>query len=108
MIVAKHRSLAQPSVGGVPELYGPKDMHRSLRALAQTLQHKFGERRLRPGAEMADHLGGGQRGDAAARGEIAAMRITVKEAGGVEIAGAGQIDDVVDRPGGNLMHLVGR
>ena len=57
---------------------------------------------------MGDHFARGQRGDAAAGLELAAVSIAVEEAGGVKIAGAGQVDDAVDRPGRNLDHLVGR
>src|SRR5260370_15004183 len=51
------------------------------------------ERGLRAGAEMADDLGGAEAAQARARREVAAMCQAVEEAAGVEVAGAGGVDE---------------
>src|SRR5258706_80789 len=51
-----------------------------------------GEILFRPGAEMADRLGGAEAAEATAGREIAPMGEAEEEAAGIEIAGAGRID----------------
>src|SRR5229473_1764367 len=53
---------------------------------------EFLERGFRASAEMADDLGGAEAAEARAGGEVAAMRQPVEEAAGVEVAGAGGVD----------------
>ena len=46
---------------------------------------------------MADHLGGGEIAELAAEAQRHAAREPEEEAGGEEVAGAGRIDDRLDR-----------
>src|SRR5436190_2030979 len=55
------------------------------------------QRGFRAGAEMLQHLGRRQTGNPAAAGEVVAAAIAVEEAGGVLVAGAGGVDQAVDR-----------
>src|SRR5260370_33743146 len=50
------------------------------------------ERGLGARREMADDLGGAEAAQARARREVAAMRQAVEEAAGIEVAGAGGVD----------------
>ena len=69
-------------------------------------RRQVGERRLGPGAEVADHLGGRQRAEAARGPEVVAVGEPEQEAGGEEVAGAGGVDDALDRAGVDHVHLV--
>ena len=55
---------------------------------------------------MGDDLGRGERPEPAARGQIEAAAEPEQEAGRVEIAGAGGIDQHVDRVGVDDVHVV--
>src|SRR5260221_9961676 len=63
------------------------------------LGRKLGERDLRPCTDMGNHLGGGEAAERGAAFHVTAAAQPVEEAGGVEIAGAGGVDQLVDRLG---------
>src|SRR4029077_6282114 len=66
------------------------------------------ERSLRPGAEMLDHLGGGERAEA--RGALVAdpLRDAKEEARRKQVAGTGGVDHALDRRGRDGEHPVAR
>src|SRR4051812_20616017 len=59
---------------------------------AEMLVDQGDEIRLRPGAEMGDHLRRRDRADAQALLQAASLDLADEEAGGEQIAGAGRVD----------------
>src|SRR5579863_9299812 len=81
--------------------------NRNARLAQPRIRGEILERNLGPGAEMADHLRGAQASQSAAGREIAAAREAMQKAAGIEIAGAGGIDQVRDFLGLRLDGLGG-
>ena len=51
---------------------------------------------------MLDHLGGGDRAELQRALELEPARLAQQEAGSEQVAGAGRVDQLVDRLGGNV------
>ena len=63
------------------------------------LLRQFLQRHLRPRADVLDHFGGRERAELAALLVRQIAREAVQEAGREEIAGAGRVDQLLDRRG---------
>ena len=66
---------------------------KSIRIDQAVFARQVAQRPLGAGAEMLDHLGGGERAETAAGPVVGAARKTGQEPGREQIAGAGRVDD---------------
>ena len=68
----------------------------SFAVLAEAVADKAAQRNLRTGAVMADDLGRADAADHGAGAKAAFLGYAIQKTGGIQIAGTGRIDDVVD------------
>lgn len=68
----------------------------SFAVLAEAVANKAAQRNLRTGAVMTDDFGRADAADHGAGAETAFLGYAVQKTGGIQIAGTGRIDDVVD------------
>src|SRR5712691_11958253 len=79
---------------------------KSLRLFQRVLLRQCLERSLGPGAEMLDHLGGGERAEPRRGRKIDAAREPEQKSGREQVPGAGGIDQPLDRKRGDATRAV--